>query len=104
MKDALAIDPEHVEAQKLMQNLEDRSFELKKQATTLTLLSRHRDALQKISIAIETNPAVAEFHNIRYVWNKITFTWAKLCFKIKPHQHILVHLCIFIQGSSASKT
>lgn len=65
VKDALAIDPDHEEAQNLMKNLEDRSFDLKKQAMTLNLLSRHRDALQKISIAIETNPSVAEFHNIR---------------------------------------
>lgn len=63
----MAIDPQHSEGNKFMRNLEDRSYELKKQALNLSLMGRNRDSLQKISIAIETNPAVAEFHNLRYL-------------------------------------
>lgn len=67
VKDALAIDPAHHEAQRLKILLEGRAQELKQQATQLNLLGRHRDALQKISIAIETNPSVADFHVLRYL-------------------------------------
>lgn len=62
VKDALGLEPGHPEALALMVSLEHKSSELKIQAMQLSLLGRHRDALQKISIAIETNPAQAEFH------------------------------------------
>ena len=65
VKDALSLDPDHQEALVLMANLEVKAEELKQQATQLNLVNRHRDALQKISIAIETNPSVPEYHILR---------------------------------------
>ena len=66
VKDALALDPEHEQANTLMRQLEEKALEFRQQSTNMSLTGRFRDALQKISISIETNPSVAEFHNIRY--------------------------------------
>lgn len=65
VKDALAIDPIHPEALHLMNSLESQSLDLRNEAMKLNLLGRYRDALQKISLAIETNPSLAEFHVLR---------------------------------------
>ncbi|XP_046370324.2 tetratricopeptide repeat protein 16-like isoform X1 [Haliotis rufescens] len=65
VKDALALDTEHPEAQMMMAALEHRADDNKKQAMHLNVLSKHREALQKISIAIETNPSVAGYHVLR---------------------------------------
>ena len=66
VKDALALDPEHEQANTLMRQLEEKALEFRQQSTNMSLTGRFRDALQKISISIETNPSVAEFHNIRW--------------------------------------
>ncbi|XP_021341752.1 tetratricopeptide repeat protein 16-like, partial [Mizuhopecten yessoensis] len=65
IKDALSLDEGHVEAQKMMAHLERRAQENKAQATQLNLAGKHREALQKISIAIETNPNMADFDVLR---------------------------------------
>ena len=65
VKDALAIDEHNEEAKRLMTILEENSIDLKDEAMKLNLLGRYRDALQKISLAIETNPSQAEFHILR---------------------------------------
>lgn len=65
VKDALGIDPEHVEASHMMARLETVARDNRRQAMQLNLMSKHREALQKISIAIETDPAVADFHVLR---------------------------------------
>ena len=65
VKDALTLEPGHAEAAVLMVKLEVKSQDMKQQAMHLNLLNRHRDALQKITLAIETNPAVAEHHVLR---------------------------------------
>lgn len=65
VKDALGLNPDHSEARKMMDKLESVAQDNKRQAMHLNLLSKHRDALQKISIAIETDPAVADFHVLR---------------------------------------
>jgi hypothetical protein len=65
VKDALAIDEDHTEAKRLMKVLEEHSVELKDKAMKLNLLGQYRDALQKISLAIETNPSQAEYHILR---------------------------------------
>lgn len=65
VKDALNIHPEHTEAGAFMAKLEAKSIELKNQAMHLNLMGRHRDALQKITLAIEMNPSVAEYHVTR---------------------------------------
>lgn len=65
MKDALSVDPQHQEAVKLRAQMQQRAEELKKEAVQLTLMKRRREALQKISLAIETNPSVADYHILR---------------------------------------
>ncbi|XP_067660873.1 tetratricopeptide repeat protein 16-like isoform X1 [Haliotis asinina] len=65
VKDALALDGEHSEAKMMMAALERRADDNKKQAMHLNVLSKHREALQKISIAIETNPLIASYHVLR---------------------------------------
>ena len=65
VKDALNLNPEHPEAERLMEDLEKYAQEMRQQATLLSLQKRPRDALQKISLAIDTNPSVAEFHVMR---------------------------------------
>ncbi|KAK3593686.1 hypothetical protein CHS0354_013583 [Potamilus streckersoni] len=65
VKDALALSEEHTEGKLIMLKLEERAQENKRQAVQLNLMGKHREALQKISIAIETNPSVADFHVLR---------------------------------------
>lgn len=78
VKDALTIDPDHVEASHVMAELERKAEDYRKQANNLNLMGRHRDALQKISIAIETNPSVPEFHVLRYLQRVLTFSLFKV--------------------------
>jgi hypothetical protein len=56
VKDALALDPEHPEAIKLLKRLEEKAMENKNHAMQLCVLGKHKEALQKISVAIETEP------------------------------------------------
>lgn len=65
IKDALSLNEEHVEAKRMMAHLERRAQDNKTQAAQLNLAGKHREALQKISIAIETNPNMADFHVLR---------------------------------------
>ena len=65
LKDALALCDGHEQANKLMVELQSKADDFKQQSTNMSLTGRFRDAMQKISIAIETNPSVAEYHNIR---------------------------------------
>ncbi|XP_041368202.1 tetratricopeptide repeat protein 16-like [Gigantopelta aegis] len=62
VKDALTINDNHFEAKEMMSMLEKRAADYKSQAMNLSVLGKNREALQKISVAIETNPAVADFH------------------------------------------
>lgn len=65
VKDALKLNENHPEAKAMMAKLEKRAQENKQHAMQLNLLGKHREALQKISVAIETDPAVADFHVVR---------------------------------------
>lgn len=65
VKDALALQPEHPEALEMISLLEKKAAESRLQAMQLNIAGKHREALQKISIAIETNPSVAEYHVLR---------------------------------------
>ncbi|XP_013419989.1 tetratricopeptide repeat protein 16 [Lingula anatina] len=65
IKDALALSPDHPEALKLKKKLEDKAEDCKHHAVQLTINGKLRDALQKISLAIETNPSIAEYHVLR---------------------------------------
>ncbi|KAL8608187.1 hypothetical protein ACOMHN_016642 [Nucella lapillus] len=65
VKDALGLAPEHPEARHMMCTLEQKAADSKLQAMQLNIGGKHREALQKISIAIETNPSVAEYHVLR---------------------------------------
>ena len=67
VKDALGLNPDHSEAVRMMEKLERVAKDNKRQAMQLNLMGKHREALQKISIAIETDPAVADFHVLRFV-------------------------------------
>ncbi|XP_060590899.1 tetratricopeptide repeat protein 16-like isoform X2 [Ruditapes philippinarum] len=65
VKDALGIEETHPEAGRMMGKLQKIAQENKRQAMQLNLMGKHREALQKISIAIETDPAIADFHVLR---------------------------------------
>ena len=65
VKDALGIEETHPEAGRMMSKLQKIAQENKRQAMQLNLMGKHREALQKISIAIETDPAIADFHVLR---------------------------------------
>lgn len=67
MKDALNLDPDHHEAKSIMSEVTKRANTNKIQAMQLNIAGKHREALQKISIAIETDPSVADFHVLRYI-------------------------------------
>lgn len=65
VKDAIVLDPDHEEANAIMAAIVKRANASKLQAMQLNIAGKHREALQKISIAIETNPSVADFHVLR---------------------------------------
>ena len=65
VKDALALEPENSEALEMMERLKVKAKEMKQQAVQLNLVHRHRDALQKISMAIETDPSQPDYHITR---------------------------------------
>lgn len=65
VKDALGLEEDHPEAGRMMDKLQKVAQENKRQAMQLNLMGKHREALQKISIAIETDPAIADFHVLR---------------------------------------
>ncbi|CAH1785513.1 unnamed protein product [Owenia fusiformis] len=65
VKDALALNPQHPEAINLMKMLDERAKDHRQQALQLSLLGKPREALQKISVAIETNPSIAGLHVLR---------------------------------------
>ena len=68
LKDALALDPDHAEAKQIMEEFKQEAESCHTSAVQLALQNRHRDALQKISSAIEYDPTHANYHNIRYVY------------------------------------
>ncbi|XP_061164598.1 tetratricopeptide repeat protein 16-like isoform X1 [Saccostrea echinata] len=65
IKDAIQVDPDHQEAKAMMEKMEKRAQDNKREAMQLNLMGKHREALQKISIAIDTDPVVADFHVLR---------------------------------------
>ena len=65
LKDALVLDPDHAEARQIMTEFRQEADRCHTSAVQLALQKRHRDALHKISMAIEYDPTHAEFHNIR---------------------------------------
>lgn len=65
LKDALTLDPEQPEAQKILQDLEKRAQDNRDFAVRLQLQGKFKEAMQKITLAIEMNPSVAEFHLLR---------------------------------------
>lgn len=62
LKDALALDPEQQEAQTLMTELEGKAEQNRNHATRLQLQGKFKDSLTKITIAIEMNPSVSDYH------------------------------------------
>ena len=51
----------------MMKQLEERAVESRNHCVQLQLQGKLKDALNKITTAIETNPSVAEYHLLRYV-------------------------------------
>ena len=82
IKDALQLDPDHAEGRGMMERMEKRAQDSKYTAMQLNLMGKHREALQKISIAIETNPAVADFHVLRYETLYLLIMWCLLSFRL----------------------
>lgn len=84
IKDALQVDPDHQEAKAMMVKMEKRAQDNKREAMQLNLMGKHREALQKISIAIDTDPIIADFHVLRYevVLRKNIIRYIPLCFLI----------------------
>ncbi|EDO34517.1 predicted protein, partial [Nematostella vectensis] len=65
VKDALVLSPDNEEAKTLMNSLHKRANDSKLQAEQLFLVGKVKEALTKISIAIETNPSIPEYHVFR---------------------------------------
>ena len=65
IRDALTLDGKHPEALKLRQKLLNKSMENRKLAMQLSALGKDKEALQKISIAIEMDPEDAQYHVLR---------------------------------------
>lgn len=70
VKDALEIDPEHVEAGRMLAGMEAEADRCHATALRLNLQGRLRDATEKISSAIEYNPTRPEYHVIRGALNR----------------------------------
>ena len=85
-----------------MSKLQAKGQDLKQQAMHLNLLSRHRDALQKITLAIETNPAVAEYHVLRCVQLVFCYLhWMGFTFKsLGPILQLMLNPPIYIIWST----
>lgn len=68
----------------MMVKMEKRAQDNKREAMQLNLMGKHREALQKISIAIDTDPIIADFHVLRYevVLRKNIIRYNPLCFLI----------------------
>eukprot|EP00057_Strongylocentrotus_purpuratus_P033762 XP_792693.2 PREDICTED: tetratricopeptide repeat protein 16 [Strongylocentrotus purpuratus] len=62
LKDALALNPDQIEAKTLMKELEQKAEENRNHATRLQLQGKFKDSLTKITIAIEMNPSVSDYH------------------------------------------
>jgi len=62
---ALSIDKGHSGASALKNVLDAAAEELKDEAVKLALVGRHKDALFKLTKAIETNPSISDFHILR---------------------------------------
>ncbi|XP_054770214.2 uncharacterized protein LOC129278037 [Lytechinus pictus] len=62
LKDALALNPDQEEAKILMKELERKAEENRNHAIRLQLQGKFKDSLTKITIAIEMNPSVSDYH------------------------------------------
>ena len=65
------MEPNHQEALEVMERLKQKAEEMKANAVQLNLIGRHRDALQKISMAIEANPSYPDYHVLRLTNSKV---------------------------------
>ena len=61
----MELDPDHVEALKLLRGIESRANEFMAAAVEMDLAGKWNVAAAKIALAIKTNPAVALFHNVK---------------------------------------
>ncbi|XP_038063686.1 uncharacterized protein LOC119734321 [Patiria miniata] len=65
LKDAIALDPGRAEASALMRQLEAKAEDSRAHAVRLQLQGKLKEAMHKITNAVETNPAVADYHLLR---------------------------------------
>ena len=62
---SLKLDPSHHEARQMMTDFEEKAEELKDAAVQQSLLGNMKEAIQKVTSAIQTNPSVASYHTLR---------------------------------------
>jgi tetratricopeptide (TPR) repeat protein len=62
---SLKLDPNHPEAQKMMADFEEKAEVLKDAAVQQSLLGNLKEAVQKMTSAIQMNPTVASYHTLR---------------------------------------
>lgn len=111
IKDALQVDPDHQEAKAMMVKMEKRAQDNKREAMQLNLMGKHREALQKISIAIDTDPVIADFHVLRYeITEKTSSDTCPIVFSSRldlasltkttspPHPHLPIFLLLKQKG------
>ncbi|XP_059175986.1 tetratricopeptide repeat protein 16-like [Physella acuta] len=65
VKNALNLDPDHTEGRAMMDAMVMQANSNKAEAMQLNIAGKHREALQRISIAIDINPTVADYHVLR---------------------------------------
>ncbi|KAH9499692.1 Tetratricopeptide repeat protein 16 [Bulinus truncatus] len=65
VRDALSLNPDHSEGKVMMETLMKVANSNKIQAMEFNIAGKYREALQKMMIAIATNPSVADFHVLR---------------------------------------
>ncbi|CAG5117465.1 unnamed protein product, partial [Candidula unifasciata] len=65
VRNALSLNPDHQEGQAMMDTIVKAADDNKNLALHLSIMGKDKQALQKISLAIQMNPSVAEYHVLR---------------------------------------
>lgn len=65
VKEALSLDPQNKEAGSMQQNLEENAELCKKKAVKFDMCGKPKEAIMKISHAININPSITEYHVLR---------------------------------------
>ena len=65
VKSALELEGSHAEAISMLRSIESKAVEMKDAAVQQSLSGNSKDALQRLTSAIQTNPSVASYHVLR---------------------------------------